>query len=106
MGAFCHFFDAQDNFLKASVVHIQEEASRLKLLHPERVGLEVVGDLMPPLSGQIRLGKDLEGIALSLVLRDQGNPLLQLLKRGKPGKQPGLRKLSGFRMQRHGVGEM
>jgi len=33
---------------------------------------------MPPLGGEIRLRKDLEGIALPLVLRDRGNPLLQL----------------------------
>ena len=47
-------------------------------------------------------GKRLEGVSLPLVLRERGNPLLQFLKRGKPGKQPGLRKLSGFGVQRHG----
>ena len=58
---------------------------------------------MPPLGGDIRLGKDLEGIALPLVLRDRPDPSLLIGKRRNPGKQPGLRKLSCFRMKRHGV---
>jgi hypothetical protein len=38
---------------------------------------------------------------LPFVLRDLGNPLLQLLKRPQPVKQPGLGKLSSFGMKRH-----
>jgi hypothetical protein len=42
--------------------------------------------VMFPLGSEIRLGKDLEGITLPLVLRNSGNPLLQLLKRGESGE--------------------
>ena len=65
------------------------------------VGAFFYPDLMTPLGCEIRLGKNLKGIALAFVIRNRRDPLFQISKRLQTGKQPGLGNLSCFRVEGH-----